>query len=140
MEGSAVTVLTIAALPLVRGQPLNCRVVARLRSVAEIFVFAVHRFEEVLRDDRAYCVQCVVTRQTLLHEARHCAHNGLQPLSDLVLHDRMKGGMRLDVRERLARGTVMLLYEFDSKLLVEREPFCWSGLDFRVVVRHGASL
>ncbi len=128
---------SILATPLFCAEALEGSVVARLLGARVVLVFRFHGCGQVLRENGAYGVQRVVARQTFLGEAVHRPSDRLESSGDLILDDRMKHGMRLQVRQFDASDLMMRFGELYSLSFVERQPLGCVWCDFGIVELHG---
>lgn len=84
----------------------------------------------------------IVSRQTLRHQARHCATNGFRSLGIMVLDNLVRCGMIGVALKLLARGTVACVTEPAPRLLrLAVSAHCpdahWRFLDVSFVTRSG---
>jgi hypothetical protein len=138
MEGLGSTLrLSVPATPLVCAEALDRGVVAGLPCARVVSAFRFHGFGQAIRENGAYGVQRVVTRQTFSGEAIHGPSDRLEPFGDLILDDGMKHGVRLQVRQFDASDSMMRFGKLYSLCFVERQPLGCVWCDFGIVELHG---
>src|SRR5437867_12532251 len=110
----------LAATPRFGCEPLDCSVVDCLRIA--FICFGVEKVVDVLGQNRRDGMHSFVPAQTLSCKTHHCPNNRLQVFSQLILHNDMEDGMRLQPWQLYASQPVMLLDERVSVLFVECKP------------------
>ena len=127
-------------LPIFGTEPLDGRVIPRLRGSRKILVLRVQGLEELLGHNGADRMQGVMTRQAFVDQPRHGPDRGRVTFGNLVLDDGMECRVGLDVRQIDSRRPVMSFRQLNSFLLVQREPRGGIGCELWIVGPHGVSL
>jgi hypothetical protein len=97
----------------------------------------VRRFVQLVGKNGPDGVHSVMARQPLVREPSHGSNDGFKTFGNLVLHDGVEGGMRLDARQLDAQGPVLRFGKVDAFLFIERQPLHRVRRDFWIVVVHG---
>ncbi len=128
----------LAATPAFDSEPLDGRVVDCLRVAC--VCFGVEKVVHVFGKDGGNSVHSLVPAQAFRPETCHCANDGLEVCGKLVLNDGVKDGVRPQIWQFGPRHAMVVFGEFDSYLLVKREPLGGFGRVLGIVAIHNAGL